>query len=188
MVEAIAHDREMVQHRLFQVMFILQNTPEVPKLAFGDVEVSSVGFANTTSKFDITLSITENRDGLGAIFEYNTDLFREETIARMILHFSELLSSVVKHPQQNIGKLQMMSRAEKDQLLIAFNSTQHNYPANKTTIDFFEEQVRNTPGATAVIFENQHFTYQQLNERSNQLAHYIIKQRCNARNVGTPMY
>ena len=51
--------------------------------------------------------------------------------------------------------------------------TQADYPLDKCIHQLFEEQVERTPDAVAVVFENQQLTYQQLNSRANQLAHYL---------------
>src|SRR3954471_3881831 len=66
-----------------------------------------------------------------------------------------------------------LSPTEKDQILVEFNDTKVAYPHDKTVIDLFEEQVRLTPQAVAVVFEDRQLTYKELNEYSNQLAHYL---------------
>ena len=66
-----------------------------------------------------------------------------------------------------------LTPAEKHQILAEFNDTKVAYPHDKTVIDLFEEQARLRPHAVAVVFEDQQLTYKELNEYSNQLAHYL---------------
>jgi non-ribosomal peptide synthetase component F len=88
-------------------------------------------------------------------------------------HFNKLLSSIVKAPHQKIGEFQMLTPAEEQQLLKEFNDTTVDYPKDKSIVNFFEEQAAKTPDAIAVVFEEKQLTYQQLNIKANQLAHYL---------------
>jgi non-ribosomal peptide synthetase component F len=91
----------------------------------------------------------------------------------MLSHFKELLNSIVEEPGQKIGELAMLTKEEEQQLLVEFNDNGIEYPKDKNIIDLFEEQVGKTPGARAVVFEDESLSYQELNVRSNQLAHYL---------------
>lgn len=172
-VESIVKQRDMSRSPLFQVMFALQNTPEVPKLHLGEVNLLRESYAYKTSKFDLSFYITETPLGLQGSVEYCTDLYNEQTMSRMIGHFKELLRSVVKDPQQKIGLLPMLTRPEEEQLLVEFNKTDFDYPRDKSIKDLFEEQVTKTPEAVAVMFEQKKLTYRELNEYSNRLAHFL---------------
>jgi len=175
-VDVLVLERDMSRNPLFQVMFVLRNTPEIPDLKLGEVELKAYTYNRTSTLFDITLFITENEHGLHCLFEYSTSLYTEQTINRMMSHFKELLHSIVTVPEQKIGVISIVSIAEKNQLLVEFNSgaAGNTYPKDENIITLFEEQVKNTPGASAVIFGNQKITYRELNERSNQLARYLI--------------
>ncbi len=173
-VDSVVKQRDMSRSPLFQVMLIMQNTPDVPGLELGDLQFSPEASGYASSKFDLTLSVTQTSAGLFGSLEYCTDLYREETIVRMISHFKELLNSIVSNPEQKIGELSILSPAEEHQLLYEFNDTDAYYETDKTVIDLFEEQASKTPGNTAVIFGEEQLTYKELNERSNQLANYLI--------------
>lgn len=127
----------------------------------------------TIAKFDLTLSVSETSQGLVGEWEYNTDLFDESTIERMATHFQNLLSAIVENPQLAVGELPLLSEAERHQLLVEWNDTESVYPTDKCIHQLFEEQVQKTPHNVAVVFENQQLTYQQLNQRANQLAHHL---------------
>jgi len=172
-VDAVVKERDMSRNPLFQVLFVLQNTPEVPELRFADLELSLEIFEHTTAKFDIAFFITESPQGLNWSVEYSTELYHEETIARLIVHYKELLQSIVKSPHQQIDRLPMLTGQEEHQILVQFNDTAANYGPDRTVIDLFEDQVLKTPQETAVIFEELQITYHELNQRSNQLAHYL---------------
>jgi non-ribosomal peptide synthetase component F len=92
-------------------MFVLQNAP-LPSLKSPELELTPLEIANDTAKFDLTLSVTENADGLLAAMEYNADLFDAPTIDRMLGHFHTLLGGIVAQPDTPISQLPMMTEAE----------------------------------------------------------------------------
>ena len=125
------------------------------------------------AKFDLLLSIAENAEGLIGTWEYNTDLFDARTIKQMIGHFQTLLQGIVANPEQRLSETPLLSQAERRQLLVEWNDTQAEYPQSQGVHQLFEAQVKQTPNAVAVSFEAQQLTYQELNHRANQLAHYL---------------
>ncbi|MGV0103005.1 amino acid adenylation domain-containing protein [Nostoc sp. DSM 114160] len=174
LVEEIQPNRDLSYNPLFQVMFVLQNVPiSNPRLS--DVSVTCQEGYNGTSKFDLTLFMEDDEQGLVATCEYNTDLFNADTIARMLVHFQTLLESIVSNPEQRIANLQLLTPSEVQQLLVEWNNTETDYPQDKCIHQLFEAQVNKTPSNIAVIFENQKLTYQELNDQANQLAHYLQK-------------
>ncbi len=108
-------------------------------------------------------------------FEYNRGLFAKETIARMVEHFQTLLAGIVRNPNQRISELPLLTASETQKILVDWNQTQVEYQSSKTFHQLFEAQVEKTPNAIALIFEDQQITYQELNQKSNQLAHYLIE-------------
>ncbi|MBW4677268.1 MAG: amino acid adenylation domain-containing protein [Desmonostoc geniculatum HA4340-LM1] len=172
LVEELQPNRDLSYNSLFQVMFVLQNVPE-PNLSLSDVSVSYEESYNGTSKFDLTLFMEDSEQGLVTICEYNTDLFNANTITRMLEHFQTLLENIVRDPEQRISDLQLLTPSEVEQLLVKWNNTKTDYPQDKCIHQLFEAQVEKTPNAVAVVFENQQLTYRELNNRANQLAHYL---------------
>ncbi|MGI8634584.1 MAG: condensation domain-containing protein, partial [Segetibacter sp.] len=172
-VDAVIKDRDASRSPLFQVMLVMLNTPEVPKLQLGNLALSSETFQSNVSKFDITFFVTPTARGLQGLVEYSTDLYKAETISRMTAHYIQLLQAIVKAPQQKIGKLPMLTQAEQQQLLVQFNDSIVAWPQDKTVTALFEEQAAKTPQATAVVFEGQQLSYEQLNASANRLAHYL---------------
>jgi hypothetical protein len=174
LVEALNPQRSLSHSPLFQVMFILQNAPSTA-LSFERLSVSPLRVGAETAKFDMTLSMHESVDGLRGSLQYNTDLFDDATITRLLGHLQVLLEGVVANPDERIGHLRILSDTEKRQLLIERNDTKGDYPQYKCIHELFEEQVEKSPDAVAVIFEHQQLTYWELNTRANQLAHYLRK-------------
>ncbi|HET9277040.1 MAG TPA: condensation domain-containing protein, partial [Flavitalea sp.] len=170
-VDAVVTKRDMSRNPIFQVLFALQNIPDIPQLRLGDLELSPYRFGHTTAQFDLTFRITETSAGLEGGLEYCTDLFSEQTVTAMVNHFDQLLRDIVRAPQKVVGSLSMLSEEETGRVVVEFNNRSSVYPADKSIIALFEEQTSKTPGATAVVFEEQELTYKELNERSNQLAH-----------------
>ena len=172
LVESLQPERELSHTPLFQVMFVLQNAP-MSSVELTGLTVSSLPVESATAKFDITLVIENTHTGLVGWWEYNTDLFDSSTIERMTGHFVTLLEAIVTNPQEKISSLTLLTESESRQLLVEWNETQTDYPQDKCISELFEEQVERTPDAVAVIYENQQLTYQELNCRANQLAHYL---------------
>ncbi len=120
-VEEVVKERDASRTPVFQVMLVLLNMPEEAKISAGDIELSAFSVQNTISKFDLTFHVTPTQNGLAISVEYSTDLFREDTITRMTSHFTQLLQSIVKNPQETVESLQMLTDAEEQQLLLEFN-------------------------------------------------------------------
>ncbi|MEM6398887.1 MAG: amino acid adenylation domain-containing protein, partial [Cyanobacteria bacterium P01_D01_bin.116] len=171
LVEKLKVERSLSHSPLFQVMFVLQNAPmsalELPGLTLTPVESDS-----DTSKFDLSLYMTETQEGLVGNLEYNTDLFEESSIQRMVSHLQTLLSGVVANPQQRLSELPLLRESEQHQLLREWNDTLVEYSL-LCIHELFEAQVEKTPLSVAVVFEDQQLTYRELNQWANQLAHYL---------------
>ncbi|ELS02825.1 amino acid adenylation enzyme/thioester reductase family protein [Xenococcus sp. PCC 7305] len=106
---------------------------------------------------------------------YDTLRFEEDTMTRMLAHLQTILLGIIENPQQTVTQLSLLTKEELHQLLVEWNDTQIIYPQDKCIHQLFEEQVTKNPDAIAIIFEEQQLTYQQLNERANQLANYLQK-------------
>ncbi|MDY6802251.1 MAG: amino acid adenylation domain-containing protein [Cyanobacteriota bacterium] len=176
-VEALQPERSLSYSPLFQVMFALQNAP-MGELELPGVTLKPMSQDSQSAKFDLTVSMWETETGLEGSWEYNSDLFDRETIARAIGHFQTLLAGIVANPDRQLGELPLLTDAE-ERLFQSWNDTKTNYPAEKTLAELFEDQVEKTPDAIAVSYGGEQLTYEQLNRRANQLGHYL-----QARGVG----
>jgi amino acid adenylation domain-containing protein len=174
LIDHLNVSRDLNRHPIFQVLLSLQNT-NLDQLKLKNVEVENVAIDLNQAKFDLAFIITEKQNELIVSIEYSSDLFYEDTIARLAEHFEQLLTSVVKDPQQHIDNLSILTNKELQQTLVEWNDNDKNYPQNKTIHQLFEEQVEKTPDNIALVYEDTKLTYRQLNERANQLAHYLVK-------------
>lgn len=173
LVEELQPERDLSHTPLFQVMFVLQNAPmqslELPGLTFEPIQAPS-----GTAKFDLSLIIGED-GGFSASFEYNTDLFDESTIDRMLNHFQILLESVSADPDQAIAAVPFMLENELQTMLNEWNQTKAEFPADFCMHQWFEALAEKQPDAVAVTYEGQQLTYSELNKKANQLSHYLRK-------------
>ncbi len=172
LVAKLQPTRDLSHTPLFQVMFVLENAPK-QEVQLSGITLSFLEIPLASANFDLSLAMRETEQGLLAKFEYNTDLFDADTITRMAGHFQTLLWGIVTNQEQPISELPLLTEAERHQLLVELNNTQTEYPQNKCIHRLFETQAEKTPDAVAVVFDEQHLTYRELNQRANQLAHYL---------------
>jgi len=174
LIEELQPDRNLSQSPIFQVMFNFLNTPENSSLNCPSFK-ERINLKQNRALFDLTLYVRQKQAGIEITFEYSTDLFESATIERMTRHFQMLLRGIINNPDEKISHLPLLTQAEKQQILIDWNNTTTAYPKDKCIHQLFEEQVAKTPNKIAVVFEEQQLTYSQLNEKANQLAHYLQK-------------
>ena len=174
LVEELHPERNMSHSPLFQVAIVLQNAPG-GAAKFTGLKVSPVSDHEETAKFDLTVSLEETAEGLKGSVQYNTDLFEQATIERLVGHYRTLLEGVVGDPDRRISELPILSEGERHQLLVGWNETEREYPKDRCSHELFETQVEETPDAIALVFEDQQLSYGELNRRANQLAHYLRK-------------
>lgn len=172
LVEEVQPERNMGHTPLFQVLFGLQNDPttavEMAGLTIHFQEIDS-----RTAKCDITLNMTRRTDTLDAYLEYNTDLFDDATMMRLIHHFQTVLEGIVANPDQRLAAISILTDAERHEILETWNDVGTDYPRAACVHQLFEEQAARYPTAPAVRFEAQQLTYGELNERANQVAHHL---------------
>jgi non-ribosomal peptide synthetase component F len=176
-VDAVQPQREMSRTPLFQVMFDLQPSTQT-LLQLPGLSVELMEIENGTAKFDLMMMVEQGAQ-LKVTLEYNTDLFKAATIERMGGHFQRLLASIAAEPETRVGEFDLLTKREKQQLLIEWTDTRFEsdaFPHTATFHQLFEAQAMRTPEAVAVACESQTLTYQQLNMHANQLARYLLRQ------------
>ncbi|MFH6990695.1 condensation domain-containing protein, partial [Flavobacterium collinsii] len=176
LINELKHKRSKNRSPLFDILVILQNQKSIQANEFkvSDLEISKISeYQNSTSQFDMKFEFFEMENGLKLGLEYNTDIYDSAFIHRFFSHFENIVDSIFQNSELPIGHLSYLSKEEVNQLLLGFNDTKMVYPDTKTVIDLFEDQVEKTPESIAVVFEEIELTYKELNEKSNQLAHYL---------------
>ncbi|MCB9079503.1 MAG: amino acid adenylation domain-containing protein [Anaerolineaceae bacterium] len=175
LVEELKPERNLHINPLFQVMFIFEDEAN-RTLTLPGLTVSNLPRKIELELFDLTLSMQKTSTGLTGYFTYDTNLFEAATIERMAGHFQTLLESIVADPNRPIAQLPLLPPAERESLLVTWNDTATPRRSDQCIHHLFETQAAQTPQAVAVISGNAQLTYQELNERANQLAHYLKKQ------------
>ncbi|AFZ33306.1 non-ribosomal peptide synthetase (plasmid) [Gloeocapsa sp. PCC 7428] len=170
LVEQLQPERNLGYNPLFQVMFILHNTP-TQEVKVSNLSLSYLEPEQQTARFDLSLDMYETASGLRGIFEYNTDLFSATTVDRIIGNWQTLLAGIVAHPEQRIGELPLLTSAEQ-RLLSQWNDTSCEF-SSQCVHELFAAQAEKTPDAIAAVFESEQITYRELNARANQLAHHL---------------
>ncbi|MBS0358758.1 MAG: amino acid adenylation domain-containing protein [Proteobacteria bacterium] len=126
------------------------------------------------TKFDLYFEIKQKGNELSGQIEYQTELYDKTTIERMVTHYQTLLSSIIENSEQAIDRLNLLTEEERNQLL-AWSVGPKSVTPDLCVHQIFEEHVAKNPSAIAVSANGENLTYEQLNMKANQLAHYLCK-------------
>jgi amino acid adenylation domain-containing protein len=170
-VKELHPERELTRMPLVQVVLVLQNVP-LPELKLPGLEVSASGIHNDTSKFDWLISLQDREKEIQGFWEYDVDLFDEDTVKRIAGFWMSLLRDALANDWKRLSAVEILSCEEQHRLL-RWGSTAVEYPAEKCLAQLFEEQVQRSPDAIAAIVGEAQFSYQALNRKANQLARYL---------------
>ncbi|MFD7662155.1 non-ribosomal peptide synthase/polyketide synthase [Streptomyces sp. NPDC059788] len=180
LVERLNPRRSTAHHPLFQVALVLQNAPsedfQLPGLQV-QAEVVSAG----TSRFDMLISLTEGHDathgpaGIETVVEYATELFDRATVEGLLARWVRVLEQVTADPSLRIGELELLSGAERDQVVSGWNRTAAEVPGT-TLAASVSHHARRDADALAVVCGDATLTYGELDARANRLAHWLIGQ------------
>ncbi|MFJ2194288.1 condensation domain-containing protein, partial [Kitasatospora sp. NPDC087861] len=180
LVEEIAPARSMARHPLFQVMLTLQNNTQAA-LSLPELDATLLPPGELAARFDLDLTLDETFDadgeaaGLNGSLTFARDLFDTETAEQLATRFVRVLKAAGSEPRLPVSHVDVLSPAERRQVLEGWNDTAAVVPAG-TLPELFEARVAQTPDAVAVVFEDESLTYAELNTRANQVAHLLTKQ------------
>jgi amino acid adenylation domain-containing protein len=173
-VRKLRPERNPSYSPIFQVMLNwIDRDQQLPFIGLEGLTIESLMAAADTSKFDLFFFIKDNGGQIWLELEYNTDIFDEDRISRLLDHYQTVLEAVATNPGNTVAKIPLLTSVEQDRLLHAWNETAAEYPAGKCVHQLIEEQAEKTPHAVAVVFEEDRLSYTELNQRANQLAHYL---------------
>ncbi len=180
LVDELNPERSLSHSPLFQAMLALHNAPS-EILTLPGITGRSVEMEMTTTKFDMTLFLSEQEGRLVGRLNYNCDVFEAGTMQRLMQHFQNLLQACVKQPEGRLSELPMLTDAETHTLLTQWSRPHGDEPILSRTptanlIELFEHQVEQTPHHTALVFEQESLTYRELNDHANRLAHRLIRE------------
>jgi amino acid adenylation domain-containing protein len=174
LVSALQPERDPSHSPLYQVMFVMQESPR--KLSASGMDVELLDPPGGISKFDLTLDVMADSDELKVTLEYNTDLFDHSTAARMLAHFRVLAEAVVADPKRPLSHLPLLTEEERELMLVRWNDTAVAYERDLCAHEIFEARVERRPDSLALSCGDKKLTYEELNRRSNQLARHLRKQ------------
>ncbi|MCG7317691.1 non-ribosomal peptide synthetase [Brevibacillus laterosporus] len=172
LVEKMKLPRDLSRNPLFDTMFILQNT-EHNSFELDEIKCTPFVPKGKHAKFDFSLEASEEKNELKFCLEYSTSLYRQETIERMASHWLQIIRTVVENSDISLSEIDILTEAEKQQVIKEFNDTQAEFSSDQTIQQLFEHQVKRRPDEVAVVFEQDQLTYQELNEKANQLARLL---------------
>jgi amino acid adenylation domain-containing protein len=183
--------RDASRTPLFQVSFVMQKETRgvegLTAFALGeegvevgpeDFRLESLSLPRPPAPFELTLHAVERQGSLSLALQFNTDLFDAATAVRLLDRFALLLRSVVESPEVALSALPLLSAVERHQLLHAWNDTWNDTAEagpEATLYDLFAAQAARTPGAVAVVFEEERLTYRELAARAEALAHHLVR-------------
>lgn len=174
LVRLIKPERNPNINPIFQVMFLYNEY--LPAPSFGEylqVEDSIVDVG--TSKFDLTLFITDHGGYFSTSIEFSSDMFERNTIERIHDRLLVLLESIVKNPTESISRLNILPNREKHILLQEWTRPREISTPFYSIHEFFEKQALLHPHRKAVIYKNNSFNYKVLSERVSKLALVLAK-------------
>ena len=143
------------------------------RLELGVFVMEPFGLRAEATPFELSLIIEESGHQLAGCLQYNADLFDAPTIEHLAASYRHVLEAIAADPDQHIADIPIVPQNERDKLLGGFNATEAEQPGDICCHEMIASQARRTPDAVALIFDDQHMTYRELDERSNQLAHYL---------------
>lgn len=176
-IEDLRLERDPSRSPLFQVMFNYMGASAPSMYAQMDMALKPFEITQQEGQFDFTLSLEEGLDGIRGSIDYNTDLFDEQSIIRMGTHYMNILVQLVMHPETPVSRISFLT-PEEHRLQAEWNI----HPTRKKNETgcvhkLFEKQAKQAPDAVAVVGKTPGtaLTYGRLNEKANQLAHYLCK-------------
>jgi amino acid adenylation domain-containing protein len=173
-VEQVQRERDVRRPGLFEVMFSLQQG-SAGQLELAGLAVSGIEVETETARYDLTLTVTELGEDLVGRLEYRTELYEAERMQRMAQHYERLLTEMAD-VEAPVWGLKLLSPAEEGEQVWEWNRTAREFPRESSIAEQFELQVAQRPDAESVVYGSERLSYSELNERANQLAHYLKEQ------------
>ena len=179
LVEELDPDRDLSRNPLFQVAFALQNAP-MQSLELPGLMLEPAPLESGSIRFDLEVhlwesahglrSLWQSSEGLSGFISYSTDLFDRDRISRLVGHFQTLLEGIVSNPDAQLSDLPLLTTTEHQQIFVEWNQTDTEYINDRCFHQIFEAQVQHDPAAIAIVSEQGSLTYEELNQRANDLA------------------
>ncbi|MGY3453936.1 amino acid adenylation domain-containing protein [Bradyrhizobium sp. USDA 4353] len=173
LVDALQPPRDPEYTPIFQVVFAWQSN-EIGRLALPGIEVQRLATAQRQVKFDLELDLSETDGRIVGHLNYATALFDRDTVLRYRSYLLAALRAMVTDVAQPVHGIDLLSAEERSLLLDRWNSTDLFTPPDCCIQELITEQTRRRPSATALVHDGVSLTYQELEQRANRLAQYLV--------------
>lgn len=159
---------------LFETIVVFENYPVDSTLmpATSPVRLEDVHHVEQ-SNYPLALVVLPGEQ-MKLYFIYDTARYEQASIRQLQQHLATLLQSIISQPTAAVEAIEMLSAAERHQLLVEWNTTGADYPHDRCIHQLIEDFAVQTPDASAVTYERTTLSYAQLEARANQLAHHLI--------------
>ncbi|HMI88045.1 MAG TPA: amino acid adenylation domain-containing protein, partial [Polyangiaceae bacterium] len=187
LVQKLAGARDPARSPVFQVQFVLQSSfgaafqklvsivigsPRL-RVDLGGMTIEGYRPRQKAAKFDLQLVMVEGDGGLAYAFEYNSDLFEDATVARMMTHYRTVLDAAVSAPERRVASLPILDSRERERLISLGRGPVRDFETSACLHELIDRQVARSRDAVAVIAEEETLTYAELDARANHLAHEL---------------
>lgn len=174
LIEDLEIKSNSARNPLFDIMFTVQNSC-VTRMALGEAVLETIDFEHNIAKFDLTVTGIIHNDFYDIIVDYNTSLFKEESVKLMFQHYKTLLRNILKEPEKSIVEQTILEQNEVETVIDKFNNTKKPYPSQMSVEQIFKKQVQKFPKKVAIKNKNGSYTYQELDEYSNRIAYKLTE-------------
>ena len=189
LVDRLKLKRDPSRAPIFQVSFSMERIPGFDeqgiavyligqgghKFKAENMDIESIDLNLRMAQFEITLVVEEAGGNIYGCWQYNSNLFEEDTINRLNGFYKQLLKEIVSYPEKRISEINILSKREEKKLLFEWNSTTVNYPVDICLHQLITDQATKCPQATALVFGDKSMTYEELDKKSNGLAMVLHK-------------
>jgi acyl transferase domain-containing protein/non-ribosomal peptide synthetase component F len=174
LVDILHPSRDMSVHPIYQVMFAFHNF-SFPPVNLRHIKMQNTMIDRGASQLDLWLSLWQEGLLFKGMIEYSSELFDQSTMYQMIENYITLLENIADEPQLGIDNYLLLDEKERKRIIYGFNQTQSELPESPCFHMLFEQRAEQAPHKAAIVCEDGDLTYGKLNERANQLAHFLIE-------------
>ncbi len=178
LVEDLEQNRLTSRSAIFDILVVLQNTGDKTRDAIlSQEEIDAITeYESGTCIYDIKFDFCEEGHYLRLLIEYNTDVYEKETIEQLIRHFKLLVALGTSNPLTPIESIDYLTEEEKQSNLVVLDEFKTRTFDEKTVTEVFQSQVKEYKHNLALVYKDTAFTYQELDERSNQIANFLLNE------------
>ncbi|SHJ71338.1 non-ribosomal peptide synthetase [Aquimarina spongiae] len=178
LIDELKLERNSNRNPLFDNIFAFENSRD-QALKLENLDISPFSYEHNIARFDQTLMAIEEEDTITLSFGYAASLFKEETIQRFVQYYKRIVAEIVQNQEKQIKDFDILPDTEKKELLVTFNQSFETFSETKNILESFQEQVRKYPDNVAVVCNKEQLTYKQLDQKTNQLARFLVNNGVN---------